>query len=338
MDRIRPRGHRCGAAAVRKRGRRAGGHPPRATLAAVAASERTDVAALVVWGPFTTGRAYVRQLRAYRMLNALPDDPRGSAVDGDEEAAGYRLTRSTVAELERFDLRALARAPAPRVLVLSRETGSDEALVGAWKERGSEVTVGAGTGWPEMMQQPRKSVVPEAVLEETCRFLAGVPAGVAGREREAPHGAPRDWSWSAGDGVVEEAVCLGEGGAMAGVLGRPEHGSTDALPTVLFLTTASHHRIGPNRLWVRLGRALSALGLQTLRFDLTGVGDSLLLPGESPTHAYSRESVSRGARGDGRARAADRRAPLHPGGAVLRRVPDVPLGGGRSRGWWASWR
>ncbi|MGZ6098781.1 MAG: alpha/beta fold hydrolase, partial [Myxococcaceae bacterium] len=69
-------------------------------------------------------------------------------------------------------------------------------------------------------------------------------------------------------------------------------GGTDALPTVLFLTTASHHRIGPNRLWVRLGRALSALGLQTLRFDLTGVGDSLLLPGESPTHAYSRESIS----------------------------------------------
>ncbi|MGZ6059701.1 MAG: alpha/beta fold hydrolase [Myxococcaceae bacterium] len=263
-----------------------------ATLAAVAASERTDVAALVVWGPFTTGRAYVRQLRAYRLLNALPDDPRGRAVDGDEEAAGYRLTRSTVADLERIDLRALPRAPAPRVLVLSRETGSDEALVGAWKEHGSEVTVGAGTGWPEMMQQPRKAVIPEPVLEETCRFLAGVPAGVAGREREALRGAPRDRSWSAGDGVVEEAVCLGDGGTMAGVLGRPAGGGTDALPTVLFLTTASHHRIGPNRLWVRLGRALSALGLQTLRFDLTGVGDSLLLPGESPTHAYSRESIS----------------------------------------------
>ena len=79
---------------------------------------------------------------------------------------------------------------------------------------------------------------------------------------------------------------------MAGVLSRPVAGAAPDLPTVLFLTTASHHRIGPNRLWVRLGRMLSALGMQTLRFDLTGVGDSLLLPGESPTHAYSRESVS----------------------------------------------
>lgn len=263
-----------------------------ATMAAVVASERPDIAALVAWGPFTTGRAYVRQVRAYRLLNALPDDPRGPGASRDEEAAGYRLTRGTVEELERLDLRALARRPAPRVLLLSRDAESDEALGQAWTRLGSETTLGVGAGWPEMMQQPRKSVVPEAVLDESCRFLIEAAGERAVAERAPIDPSRLERCWSVPGSVVEEAVCLGDGGTMAGVLGKPAHGSTDAPPTVLFLTTASHHRIGPNRLWVRLGRALSALGLQTLRFDLTGVGDSLLLPGESPTHAYSRESVS----------------------------------------------
>ena len=263
-----------------------------ATLAARAAAERTDVGALMAWGPFSTGRGLVRQVRAYRLLNALPDDPRGMTAGEDEEAAGYRLSRTTVGELERLDLRALPGAPAPRVLLVSREGEIDPALVAAWKDRGVALTVEAGTGWQEMMQQPRKSVVPEAVLARTITFLEEVDRTIGATPGSGPT-VPElgERTWAARPDVVEEAVCIGEGGMMAGVLGRPARGSTDALPTALFLTTASHHHIGPNRLWVRLSRALCGLGMQTLRFDLTGVGDSLLLPGESPTHAYSTESV-----------------------------------------------
>ncbi len=262
-----------------------------ATLAAHAAAERTDVEALVAWGPLVTGRAYVRQLRAYRLLNAVSADPRGTPTAADEEAAGYRLTRSTVGELEALDLRALSRPPAPRVLLLSREGEPDEALAGAWRQRGARLTLEAGRGWQEMMQQPRKSVVPEGVLGRTAAFLAEV-AGKAISAPRRPSGAElEERRWVAARDVVEEAVCLGEEGMMAGVLSAPVRERSEVLPTVLFLTTASHQHIGPNRLWVRLARALSGLGLRTLRFDLTGVGDSLLLPGESPTHAYGTESV-----------------------------------------------
>ncbi|HET6983554.1 MAG TPA: alpha/beta fold hydrolase [Myxococcaceae bacterium] len=262
-----------------------------ATLAAHAAAERTDVEALVAWGPLVTGRGYVRQLRAYRLLNALPTDPRGAPSTSDEEAAGYRLSRSTVSELEAIDLRALSRAPAPRVLLCSQDGEPDEALAVAWRQRGARVTLEVGTGWQQMMQQPRKSVVPESVLARTAAFLGEV----AGVKTPAPESAPgpelEQRRWAAARDVVEEAVCLGENGMMAGVLSAPLRERSEALPTVLFLTTASHQHIGPNRLWVRLARALSDLGLRTFRFDLTGVGDSLLLPGESPTHAYGTESV-----------------------------------------------
>jgi pimeloyl-ACP methyl ester carboxylesterase len=262
-----------------------------ATLAARAAAERSDVQALVAWGPFATGRAYVRQVRAYRLLNALPSDPRGEATH-DEEAAGYRLTRATASELEELDLRALPRAPSPLVLLLSREGHPDRTLATAWTERGADVTTRPGPGWEEMMQQPLKSVVPESVLEDSVRFLSDVARAIPAAPRVPA--APERWQrgWAVGTEVVEEALCLGPDGRVAGVLGRPTQEGWETLPTVLFLTTDLHHRIGPARLWVRLGRVLSRLGLQTLRFDLAGVGDSLLLPGQSPPHTSGTETVS----------------------------------------------
>ena len=290
----------------------------------------------MAWGPFRTGRAYVRQVRAYRRLNVLPERPGVAPAGADEEAAGYRLTRATVADLERLDFRALAGAPAPRVLLLSRDDGVDEALAGAWKERGSQVTAEAGSGWQEMMQQPRKSVVPEKVLSRTVAFLGGVAGSRLRAAAESTHPELHERSWVAGPGVVEEAFSFGEGGMMAGVLARPSRTSADAFPTVLFLTTASHQHIGPNRLWVRLARALSSLGLQTLRFNLTGVGDSVLLPGESPTHAYSTESVPE-VREAMDALERFTGASLRPDGALLRRLPGVPRRRSRIRAWWASW-
>jgi hypothetical protein len=40
-----------------------------------------------------------------------------------------------------------------------------------------------------------------------------------------------------------------------------------------------NHRVGPNRLWVDLSRALAAAGIPALRFDLSGMGDSEPRPG-----------------------------------------------------------
>jgi hypothetical protein len=53
-----------------------------------------------------------------------------------------------------------------------------------------------------------------------------------------------------------------------------EKDGSPAGPWVLLLTVASHHHVGPSRLWVELARRWAASGARVLRFDVSGVGDS----------------------------------------------------------------
>jgi pimeloyl-ACP methyl ester carboxylesterase len=49
-------------------------------------------------------------------------------------------------------------------------------------------------------------------------------------------------------------------------------------PTVIFLNAGVLHRVGPHRLHVALARLLAASGFASLRLDLSGIGDSGVVP------------------------------------------------------------
>lgn len=73
--------------------------------------------------------------------------------------------------------------------------------------------------------------------------------------------------------VVETALNFGEQNGLVGVLTR----SLDAPPTdvaLVILNAGVLHRVGPNRVHVRLARAVAQAGTPCLRFDLPGIGDS----------------------------------------------------------------
>lgn len=72
----------------------------------------------------------------------------------------------------------------------------------------------------------------------------------------------------------ERAVRFGPGGSLAGVLTVPLHAGAVAVPAVVILTAGVIHRVGPNRMHVRLARELARRGHLVLRFDLSGVGES----------------------------------------------------------------
>jgi len=70
----------------------------------------------------------------------------------------------------------------------------------------------------------------------------------------------------------EETCVFGSANPLVGIITHPE--VDVGLPTVILLNAGLIHRIGPNRVYVRLARHLAGLGFQVLRFDLSGIGDS----------------------------------------------------------------
>jgi hypothetical protein len=72
----------------------------------------------------------------------------------------------------------------------------------------------------------------------------------------------------------EKVSTFGEERGLVGILTVPAGERAVGVPHVLLLNSGILHRVGTNRLHVTLARRLAAVGITTLRFDLSGIGDS----------------------------------------------------------------
>jgi len=70
----------------------------------------------------------------------------------------------------------------------------------------------------------------------------------------------------------EIAVKMGRDQNLIGVMTLPE--KRQANVAVVLLNAGVVHRIGPHRISVKIARHLAKLGFATIRFDITGIGDS----------------------------------------------------------------
>ena len=61
---------------------------------------------------------------------------------------------------------------------------------------------------------------------------------------------------------------------------------------IVIFNAGAVHRVGPNRMTVTLARRLAAMGLPSLRFDLEGLGDSVLREPGRENHPYPATAVA----------------------------------------------
>ena len=264
-----------------------------ATLGAFAASD-CDVDLLVLWNPCVKGRAFVRELQAI----AMTAERTATTIEGALECAGFIVTAETIADLQKVDLTKRPVRARRRILLLGRDDQPPEpALLRHLAECAVPFDHENVPGWAGMMLEEQFTVVPDAALDTLTGWVVRNSAlpSTPSRVRDALD-APRTTLAIAFDdirgaraNIEERLVRFGSDGHLFGVLSRlPDDRER---PAIILLNAGSVHHVGPHRNYVALARNLAAMGFACLRFDLEGIGDSILRGIGRENHPYPDTAV-----------------------------------------------
>jgi dienelactone hydrolase len=258
-----------------------------ATLAALAALQRKDVTALVAFNPVVRGRRWLHELRALKGAMSLPPSPSAMEEEG-LEASGFWLSRETCGTLAGIDLTRVA-APARHVLLLERDDLPDSARWGDHlRAEGCKVGQRRIAGFADMMADPHLNGVAQAFIDACMAYMSGM------RWPEVPEPAKRtpplhpSLTVRVGNTFIEE-VAVSPGAGIFGILAKP----LDARPdrALLVLNAGAVHHIGVGRFDVDFARRMAASGMQVLRIDLTGIGDSATRVGAIENATYGTGAI-----------------------------------------------
>jgi dienelactone hydrolase len=236
-----------------------------ATLACAAAQD-VKPSGLILWDPFPTGNAWLRELRLVRSMLAA-----GQEGDDILEVNGVRLTAATIETLGTVDLTRMGVAwPAT---LLASPTASKQLLASL----GPDLETVPFSGYSKLFKLAHFNEAPMQLFEATARWLDARFAAqqVAYPALTTPIAQLTTADWQ------ELRVDFGNG--LRGVLCLPKRGNASL--AVIVCSTAGNPRSGDASFGARTCRALACAGLAALRFDFYGVGESAD-PWERKIHVY----------------------------------------------------
>lgn len=319
--------HHTGAAAVVLIGMRVG-----ALLAAQASASLPAVIGVLGLAPLSSGKAYMRELRAMQMAQDLPAAPAGFVAtdpEGTREVMGFALTPQTQDALGKLDATTIA-GQAPLVLLVDRDDlPAGEKWAAALQSQAptelasapvARVEYSKCAGYAEMMRDPHKAKVPRPMFDEALAWLRRVRAWLDtdgaqawrayrtahattmdSAELPTPHSTPCAIATTT---YRESFVSVGGSAPLFGVLTEPVDAArtVGAVPhdgdesrterIVLFVNAGAIYHIGPNRMYVDLARRLAARGVASLRIDIAGLGESRERVVDADDVVYTRGAIS----------------------------------------------
>lgn len=277
-----------------------------ALLAALAAEHR-EIDGLIAVAPVTSGRRYLRELRAFQAgattQSRSPSDAQDGSTgdsagvgDGALEVTGFSLSKQSIATLERVDVAKSVARPRAALILDRDDLQAAKTWATALESAGTETRYEALPGFNEMVSTPHAATVPTLMLESMGRWLSnyrdrGAAPLVTRRVAQLtnlPTRARIHLDGNTGTPIFEEALFI-DGQTLFGIISEPAEPSTEAQTLgcgVLMLNTGATSHIGPNRMYVELARRWAARGYTVLRLDLAGLGDSLTRPGERTNEVY----------------------------------------------------
>jgi pimeloyl-ACP methyl ester carboxylesterase len=222
-----------------------------ATLATIVAAQRKDVAGLLLLAPVMHGSLFIRQIMTEKADLSKISFPHAIKIAVFAEYRGPRLLE----------------------------------CIESWRSSGSEVTCEEFTSCQTML---RDNHLNEEKQPDFSRLLtwARDHSSVLGNSRQRLLPIPLA-SILNPPGCIEVPVRFGLNNNLFGILCRPQEIMESDLVVVIGNTGGEPH-YGFARFAVQLGRALALSGIASLRFDFSGLGDSVLLneSGETSPHIF----------------------------------------------------
>ena len=250
-----------------------------ATLAALAAERRDDVAALVLLEPVLRGQSFIRGLATELSLAGVPPPAPDAALDLYE----LRLSAETVRNIAQTDLSGVRIPPPCRVAIFTAQSGPVLSnVVAHWKTGGADVICRDFAGLEPLLRPTfmnhEAGPDPTALLRWLRQAVPATPAA------PGPRAALADRPLQ-GDGWSESPLQFGDREQLFGMLCRPAGYAQGDLAVVIVNASGDPH-FGGGRLGVDLARGLARAGIASLRMDFAGIGDSLhwTAAGDTPTH------------------------------------------------------
>jgi alpha-beta hydrolase superfamily lysophospholipase len=252
-----------------------------ATIVCAAADARDlDLSSIVLWDPCDSGRSYLRELGA---LETLRRDRVDVNSDGSVETAEFLFSASAADAIRHLRLSTLERSPlAARLLVLLRpDRPPSDKLRGRLEQERAEFDV--ATDQAALIDaDPLRAAFPRHSMDKVVDWLSS-PRAVRAAFKEPLEARSSVVLADERVPVEERSVQLGSK-KLFGIVTEPLDAPRG--PLVVFLNVSNEEHTGPSRLWVELARRWAAVGLQCVRFDLTGLGDSPWRPGEPDPAMY----------------------------------------------------
>jgi pimeloyl-ACP methyl ester carboxylesterase len=249
-----------------------------ATLAAVVARQRDDVAGLVLLAPVMRGRTFMRQLA----VEAKMHDPSA------QEAGGVvlhelHLSAHTVGLISQVELAKIALPAGCRVAVFAEAASPVlSGCLAAWRSGGAMVESEDFAGLEAMLRPVFMNHEASADVGRVARWMCRTfPSGrslvndptvdLRVVELRPPE-------------CVETPLRFGPQGRLFGMLCRPDDDAAADLVVVICNSSGDPHS-GFARSAVDLARRLAAAGIASLRMDFAGLGDSVA-EGDVGTHVF----------------------------------------------------
>lgn len=237
-----------------------------AALALDAVVRGVPVDRLVLLDPPPSGEAYARMIKARARLEGAGRLPVGT---GFIEAWGVPVSTETLTGLATLPGALPALAVPPTLLFLPDGEQEASPWSGRLATASAQLTVATLDRRYFDQEFPPPLLPPDGLLERVVAFLEG-SARAHELRRLGPPPVPEVLAWDAGH---DTPLWFGPSGRLFGVMCRPAR-PVAGTPAVLLPATGFQPRSGFGRMWTTLARQLAARGLTSLRFDMTGTGES----------------------------------------------------------------